>query len=47
MTNVTEVLRSKYNGKYIAYVQGEKLGEYSTLLKALTKMAKYAKGQNL
>ena len=47
MLNVTEVIRSKTTGKYVAYVNGEKLGEYSTVEKALKAMYKYAKGQGL
>ena len=42
MTRVLEI-----DGEYEAYVQGKLIGTYKTLTKALAKMLKYAKGQNL
>jgi len=40
MTKVLEI-----DGKYEAYVRGHLVGVYSTMLKALSKMVKYEKGQ--
>ena len=40
MTRVLEI-----DGKFEAYVRGHLVGVYSTMVKALTKMLKYEKGQ--
>ena len=47
MDNRTIVERSGITGKYVAFVRGHKVGEYTSLSKALQKMSKYAKSQDL
>ena len=47
MENKTVVERSGQTGKYVAFVRGHKVGEYTSLSKALQKMFKYAKSQDL
>ena len=47
MENRTIVERSGQTGKYIAFVKGYRVGEYTSLSKALQKMSKYAKSQDL